>query len=109
MTVRQVTDLLKYVYRSDFMPEFISSLSINGLDGTMSDRLENDEISGKFHIKTGSLDHVSSLAGYMNYEGKRAFAIIQNAEDVHKGFGEEVQEALMRWLYSYGNKTILEN
>ena len=72
--------------------------------------LINDEISGKFHIKTGSLDHVSSLAGYMNYEGKRyAFAIIQNAEDVHKGFGEEVQEALMRWLYSYGNKTILEN
>ena len=110
VTVRQVTDLLKYVYRSDFMPEFISSLSINGLDGTMSDRFENDEISGKFHIKTGSLDHVSSLAGYMNYEGKRyAFAIIQNAEDVHKGFGEEVQEALMRWLYSYGNKTILEN
>ena len=99
----QIIHLLKYAYASDFMPEFLSSLAISGLDGTMSDRNEIDELTGKLHIKTGSIDHVSSVAGYIHSKsGKRyGLAIIHNERDIHKGFGEELQDSIMQWLYNY--------
>ena len=28
-----------------------------------------------------------------------AVAVLHNHEDIHRGYGEEVQEALLRWLY----------
>jgi D-alanyl-D-alanine carboxypeptidase/D-alanyl-D-alanine-endopeptidase (penicillin-binding protein 4) len=103
ISTEQIINLLKYAYASDFMPEFLSSLSISGLDGTMSDRNKNDDLTGKLHIKTGSIDHVSSVAGYMHSKsGKRyGLAIIHNEKDIHKGYGEELQNSIMQWLYNY--------
>ena len=95
--------LVKYAYACDFMPELLSSLAISCLDGTMSNRNENDELTGKLHIKTVSIDHVSSVAGYIHSKsGKRyGLAIIHNERDIHKGFGEELQDSIMQWLYNY--------
>ncbi|MEC9416054.1 MAG: D-alanyl-D-alanine carboxypeptidase/D-alanyl-D-alanine-endopeptidase [Pseudomonadota bacterium] len=101
LTAEQTVELLIYAYNSPFMPEFLSSLSLAGLDGTMLERFEDDLLTGKLHIKTGSIDHVNSIAGYLySRSGKRyAFAVIQNYKNIHNGFGEELQEALLRWLY----------
>lgn len=103
LTAEQVTELLLETYKSPFMPEFMASLSLSGLDGTMFERFSDDEITGKLHVKTGMIDHVSSMAGYLySKNGKRyAFSIIQNYHDIHRGYGEEVQETLVRWLYNY--------
>ena len=51
-------------------------------------------------MKTGSLDDVSAIAGYFQARsGKRYLvAAMQNHTDVHRGPGEEVQTALLRWL-----------
>lgn len=101
MTARQLADLLRFAYESPYMPEFLSSLSLAGLDGTLSRRFGNGPLSGKAHIKTGSLDHVSAFAGYFQARsGKRYIVVmLHNQTDVHRGSGEEVQEALLRWLY----------
>ena len=94
-------DILRYAWQSPFMPEFLSSLSISGLDGTLARRFRNDSLTGKAHIKTGRLDDVAAIAGYLQARSGRRFAIValQNHTDVHRGPGEEVQAALMRWLY----------
>jgi D-alanyl-D-alanine carboxypeptidase/D-alanyl-D-alanine-endopeptidase (penicillin-binding protein 4) len=44
---------------------------------------------------------VTAIAGYMQSRSGRRFAVVamQNHEDIHRGPGEEVQEALLRWLY----------
>lgn len=93
--------ILRYAWKSPFMPEFLSSLSIPGLDGTLARRFRNDSLAGSAHIKTGRLDHVVAIAGYLQARSGRRFAIValQNHTDVHRGPGEEVQAALMRWLY----------
>ena len=101
LTTEQVVEVLLDTYKSPFMPEFMASLSLSGLDGTMLERFVDDKLTGKLHVKTGMIDHVSSMAGYLySKNGKRyAFAIIQNFDDIHRGYGEEVQETLIRWLY----------
>ena len=52
-------------------------------------------------VRAGSLDHVSAFAGYLQAKsGKRYIVVtLQNHNDIHRGPGQEVQEALLRWLY----------
>jgi len=101
MTARQLGGLLRYAYDSPYMPEYMSSLSLSGLDGTLSRRFRGGALTGKAHIKTGSLDHVSAFAGYLQARSGNRYIVVtlQNHTDVHRGPGEEVQEALLRWLY----------
>lgn len=100
LTSRTLVDLLRFAYNSPFMPEYLSSLSLSGLDGTLSRRFRNSSITGKAHMKTGSLEDVTAIAGYFQSEsGKRYLvATLQNYPDVHRGPGEEVQSAVLTWL-----------
>lgn len=101
MTAKQLGAMLRYAYASPYMPEYLSSLSLSGLDGTLSHRFRNGVLTGKAHIKTGSLDHVSAIAGYFQSRdgGRYVVVALHNYTDVHRGPGDEVQEALLRWLY----------
>ncbi len=101
MTARHLADLLRYAYQSPYMPEYLSSLSLSGVDGTLSRRFRNGVLTGMAHMKTGSLDHVSSIAGYFQARSGNRYIVVtfHNQTDIHRGPGEEVQEALLRWLY----------
>ena len=101
MTARHLADLLRYAYQSAFMPEYLSSLSLSGVDGTLSRRFRKGVLTGMAHMKTGSLDHVSSIAGYFQARSGNRYIVVMlhNHTDIHRGPGEEVQEALLRWLY----------
>jgi D-alanyl-D-alanine carboxypeptidase/D-alanyl-D-alanine-endopeptidase (penicillin-binding protein 4) len=101
ISARNLGEILRYAWQSPFMPEFLSSLSLSGLDGTLMRRFRDDPLTGKAHIKTGRLDHVTAIAGYLQSRsgGRYAIVALQNHTDVHRGPGEEVQAALLRWLY----------
>lgn len=101
MTARHLAELLRYAYRSSYMPEYLSSLSLAGVDGTLSRRFRKGVLTGMAHMKTGSLDHVSSIAGYFQARSGNRYIVVtlHNHTDIHRGPGEEVQEALLRWLY----------
>jgi serine-type D-Ala-D-Ala carboxypeptidase/endopeptidase (penicillin-binding protein 4) len=93
--------MLRFAWRQPYMPEYVSSLSLAGLDGTLRYRMDDGPLEGSAHLKTGSLDHVAGIAGYLQARSGRRFAVVvlQNHADIHRGFGEETQEALLRWLY----------
>jgi D-alanyl-D-alanine carboxypeptidase/D-alanyl-D-alanine-endopeptidase (penicillin-binding protein 4) len=93
--------MLRYAWRQPYMPEYLASLSLSGLDGTLRRRFAGTELIGKAHLKTGSLDHVDAIAGYLQARSGRRFLLValHNFEDIHRGYGDEVQEALLRWLY----------
>jgi len=101
LTARQLGNMLRYAFESPFMPEYLASLSLAGLDGTLSKRFQDGELTGQAHMKTGSLDNVSAVAGYFQSQSGRRFivAILLNHTDVQRGPGREVQESLLRWLY----------
>jgi D-alanyl-D-alanine carboxypeptidase/D-alanyl-D-alanine-endopeptidase (penicillin-binding protein 4) len=93
--------LLRFAWRQPYMPEYLASMSISGLDGTLSRRFSGTPLIGQAHLKTGSMDHVAAIAGYLQTKSGRRLAVVamQNHDDVHRGPGEEVQHALLRWLY----------
>jgi D-alanyl-D-alanine carboxypeptidase/D-alanyl-D-alanine-endopeptidase (penicillin-binding protein 4) len=76
-------------------------MPLSGLDGTLRRRFGDTDLVGMAHLKTGSMDHVTAIAGYLQSRSGRRFAVavIQNYEDIHRGPGEEVQEAILRWLF----------
>lgn len=101
ITARDVGMLLRYAFDSPFMPEYLSSLSLAGLDGTLSRRLDEAGLTGMAHLKTGSLDDVTAIAGYVRSRAGERYIVValQNHPGVHRGTGEEVQEALLRWVH----------
>jgi D-alanyl-D-alanine carboxypeptidase/D-alanyl-D-alanine-endopeptidase (penicillin-binding protein 4) len=100
-TAKDMAEMLLFAWRQPYMPEYLASMSLSGLDGTLRRRFGDTGLVGKAHLKTGSLDDVTAIAGYLQSRTGRRFVIVamQSFEDIHRGPGEEVQEALLRWLY----------
>ena len=93
--------MLQAAYASPLMPEYISSLPLVGIDGTMRKRLRKTDLVGRAHIKTGSLRDVSAMAGYVQDRNDRrwAVALIINHKGLQSWQGKQVQDAVLRWLY----------
>src|SRR3546814_8736469 len=74
--------MLDAAWRSPLMPEFVSSLAISGVDGTVKRRLRNGDAHGMAHLKTGTLRDARALAGYvLGVSGKRYILVsIANGE-----------------------------
>ncbi len=76
-------DLLKYMYynKKDLFELYYNSLPVAGIDGTLKKRMKNTSAQNNVHAKTGTLNGVSNLSGYVtSKEGHLiAFSIlIQN-------------------------------
>jgi D-alanyl-D-alanine carboxypeptidase/D-alanyl-D-alanine-endopeptidase (penicillin-binding protein 4) len=63
VTPRAVLALLSYVLRQDWGPEFLTTLPVAGVDGTLEHRLRNGA-TGLVEAKTGDIENVRALSGY---------------------------------------------
>jgi D-alanyl-D-alanine carboxypeptidase/D-alanyl-D-alanine-endopeptidase (penicillin-binding protein 4) len=101
VSAREFGALLEFAWRKPYMPEYLASMAVSGLDGTLRRKFDDAHLTGQAHLKTGSLDHVAAIAGFMQARSGRRFAVVMlhNHENVHRGPGEEAQVALLRWLY----------
>lgn len=93
--------MLQAAYASPLMPEFIASMPLAGIDGTMRKRLRNTELVGRAHIKTGSLRDVSAMAGYVQDRNDRRWvvALMINHKGLQSWQGKQVQDSVLRWIY----------
>jgi D-alanyl-D-alanine carboxypeptidase/D-alanyl-D-alanine-endopeptidase (penicillin-binding protein 4) len=101
ISAKQMGQLLETAYRDAYMPEFMSSLSLPGVDGTLVNRFRKDDLRGRSHLKTGTLNYVTAIAGYMlNRQGKRLVIVVQhNGKKTGAGRGVKIQNALLRWSF----------
>ncbi|MHC8440974.1 MAG: D-alanyl-D-alanine carboxypeptidase/D-alanyl-D-alanine endopeptidase [Candidatus Eutrophobiaceae bacterium] len=81
ISAHTLAQLLKHAWRSRYHAEFLASLSLNGLDGTLKKRLDGKIPPGVVRAKTGSINNVRSIAGYLHSKsGKRfLFVMLQNS------------------------------
>ena len=102
VTATLLGQLLHYVYRQAYMPEFIASLPVSGYDGTMAHRFRDGPLKGHAHIKTGMLDFVQSMAGYVTTaEGKRyVVVLLHNHPRAHTKAAERLQNKVIHWTYN---------
>ena len=101
-SVALLASVLRAAYRSAYAPEFIASLSLGGLDGTTRGRFDEHSGESLMHVKTGRLDHVSALAGYLHAQSGKTYviAVVMNSDLAHRGPGQELEEAVVRWVQS---------
>jgi D-alanyl-D-alanine carboxypeptidase/D-alanyl-D-alanine-endopeptidase (penicillin-binding protein 4) len=99
ITVLQLAKALSAAYRSRFAPEFMASLPLAGLDGTLRSRMKSSP-AGSVRLKTGHLDGVSGVAGYITTASGKTFvlaSLVNNARaDV--GAAEPLHAALVAWM-----------
>ncbi len=80
-SAHQTVTLLRAMWqRFPLAPEFVASLPVAGRDGTIRWRMEGTEAVGRLRAKTGTLENVTSLSGYVETAAreKLAFAIMVN-------------------------------
>jgi D-alanyl-D-alanine carboxypeptidase/D-alanyl-D-alanine-endopeptidase (penicillin-binding protein 4) len=82
------------------MPEFVSSLPVVAADGTMKKRLLGAGVAGRAHIKTGLLQDVRSIAGYvLDRHGRRHLVVMLINHPRASSEGEPALNALLEWVY----------
>lgn len=89
-------------WRSPYSAEFKASLPLAAVDGTLRRRFRTGGMEGRVRMKTGSLEDVSALAGYVSSASGRNYVavIIVNHAGADDGPGDAVQTAVVNWLFS---------
>jgi D-alanyl-D-alanine carboxypeptidase/D-alanyl-D-alanine-endopeptidase (penicillin-binding protein 4) len=98
----QMAGALGAAYHSRYAPEFISSLPLAGVDGTMKSRIRT-ALAGTVRLKTGHLDDVSAVAGYVTTQAGKTLILVSLINDVHanNGGGEPVHAAIVAWMQGH--------
>jgi D-alanyl-D-alanine carboxypeptidase/D-alanyl-D-alanine-endopeptidase (penicillin-binding protein 4) len=95
ITARQLAQLLQAAWVSSLMPDFMASLPALGLDGTLRRQRQN---VGQAHLKTGSLNDVSAVAGYVHGASGRRYVLVAIANHPKKaGAIRAATQALIDW------------
>jgi D-alanyl-D-alanine carboxypeptidase/D-alanyl-D-alanine-endopeptidase (penicillin-binding protein 4) len=80
--------------------DFYNSLSLAGVDGTLGHRMIGSSAENNFHGKTGSLNGVTSLSGYLKTAAKDdlivslIFEFQQGGRDYYKSIEDDIIKAL---------------
>lgn len=108
LTVRQTTRLLEQAWQSPFAAEFIASLPLVALDGTLRRRMRNSGLEGEGHLKTGALSNARALAGYIrDSEGKPWILVFYvNHANAAKAL-PALDDAIVEWHHNSSNKLAL--
>jgi serine-type D-Ala-D-Ala carboxypeptidase/endopeptidase (penicillin-binding protein 4) len=64
VTPRALVDLLRYAAGAPWGRDFLATLPVAGVDGTLADRMRNTPATGLIEAKTGATERVHALAGY---------------------------------------------
>lgn len=91
--------LLEAIWRSPLMPEMISSLPIAAIDGTAQNRYNGVRYAGQAHLKTGSLEGVRGIAGFLLDRHGRRHIVVCMVNQPNAAQAQPALEALLEWVW----------
>ncbi len=101
LSTKLLSDVLTDAAKHPDGKEFMESLAIAGVDGTMRNRFRNHPAQGQIFIKTGTLNGVRAIAGYVNSQSGNQYTVatIQQHPGIGNGRGRAIQNAILDWAY----------
>ncbi|MFO1397824.1 MAG: D-alanyl-D-alanine carboxypeptidase/D-alanyl-D-alanine-endopeptidase [Burkholderiales bacterium] len=99
LTANSLARLLAAADRSPVREEFASSLAVAAVDGTVQKRFRDGSVAGQALLKTGTLEGVRALAGYViDAEGRRYIvaAVVNHANAARAA---PALDYLVQWVY----------
>jgi D-alanyl-D-alanine carboxypeptidase/D-alanyl-D-alanine-endopeptidase (penicillin-binding protein 4) len=100
ISARHMGQLLLAAFNSPVMPEFISSLPVAAVDGTLKNRFTGTPVKGLAHMKTGALNDVRALAGYLLDKSGRRVIVIFFVNHGQAGQSRVAMDTLVQWIYN---------
>jgi D-alanyl-D-alanine carboxypeptidase/D-alanyl-D-alanine-endopeptidase (penicillin-binding protein 4) len=106
VSAKQLVTLLRAAHEDYRIgPDLVASLPVGGLDGTLAKRWHGQPAAGRVRAKTGTLDKVTTLAGYVAIDGDHqlAFAILVNEipkgeRNTSRAMADEMVDAMVAYL-----------
>ncbi|MGZ8967456.1 MAG: D-alanyl-D-alanine carboxypeptidase/D-alanyl-D-alanine endopeptidase [Gallionella sp.] len=95
---QHLAQVLQYAANSPYSAELQASLPILGIDGTVKKRFKNCELTGHAHLKTGTLEGVKSIAGYVDAQTGKHWLMVFIINHPRAAQGQAAQDALIAWL-----------
>jgi D-alanyl-D-alanine carboxypeptidase/D-alanyl-D-alanine-endopeptidase (penicillin-binding protein 4) len=98
ISVLELAAVLRAAHHSRYAPEFMASLPLAGIDGTLRSRMQGTE-PGAVRLKTGHLDGVSGIAGYVTGASGKVYVVASLINDARYGAGpgDGVHAAIVKW------------
>ncbi len=96
-----IVSLLEYIYLDiDNFDFFYNSLSIAGKDGTLEDRMYESSAYQNFRGKTGTLNGVSAISGYLTTKQNRDLivSILMNFNSKGQNYFRGLQDKIISYL-----------
>ncbi len=98
ISAQNLADILQRAAHSPFSAELEASLPILGMDGTVKKRFNDSEIAGHAHLKTGTLEGVKSIAGYVHAQSGKQWIVVFIINHPNAKYGQAAQDTLIEWL-----------
>ena len=99
VSAREMATLLQAAWKSPYAAEFISSMPLTGMDGTMRKRLKRTAMAGEAHIKTGTLNTVRAIAGYSRDSNGNTWAVVAILNDPKPWGASAILDQVLLDLY----------
>ena len=91
--------LLEKAYSGLYMPEFVASLPNMGIDGTLKNRGKKLSVAKHAYLKTGSIQNVSAIAGYIFDKNNDIKVFVFMVNDPKANESSKIQDDLIEWAY----------
>ncbi len=99
ITAGGLVRLLAAAEASPVADAFMNSLAIAATDGTVRKRFQDGAVAGRALLKTGTLEGVRALAGYVTDAKDRRFLVAAIVNDPNAARSGPALDYLVQWVY----------
>ncbi|CAG0971241.1 serine-type D-Ala-D-Ala carboxypeptidase/endopeptidase (penicillin-binding protein 4) [Burkholderiales bacterium] len=96
-----IARLLAAADASDVREEFASSLAVAAIDGTVQRRFRDGTVAGQALLKTGSLEGVRALGGYVIDNGGRRWIVAAIVNHPNAARAQSALDLLVQWTHRH--------
>ena len=100
IAAKSMAELLLAADRSPARADFESSLAVAASDGTMKKRFTDDEVADQALLKTGTLEGVRALAGYVLARGGRRYVVVCFVNHANAARAQRALDLLVEAVYA---------
>ncbi|MGB4073017.1 D-alanyl-D-alanine carboxypeptidase/D-alanyl-D-alanine endopeptidase [Pseudomonas sp.] len=99
VSAREMAALLQAAWKSPYAAEFMASLPLVAMDGTMRKRLHRTPLVGEARIKTGTLNNVRAIAGFSRDSNGNSWAVVAILNDPRPWGASSILDQVLIDLY----------
>ncbi|MEZ5534561.1 MAG: D-alanyl-D-alanine carboxypeptidase/D-alanyl-D-alanine-endopeptidase [Thiolinea sp.] len=100
ISARHLGEMLVDAYNSPWRNDYMNSLAVLGVDGTMRNRMKKSGLAGRGRFKTGTLRDVRGLAGYVQASNGQTYVVsILHNDGKARSKGMDAHDELVKWVY----------